>query len=262
MSKKIEKTKQPSSLAKLTKPKPANVLMRKRLFALLDDARKRPVIWVCAPPGAGKTTLVASYLTDRKLPCLWYQVDEGDGDIASFFHYMGIAARKAAPHKKKPLPHLTPEYLAGLPAFTRNFFRELYSRLLGETVKRRKGEEGRSPSRRFTHSPFLVVLDNYQEVAENSQLHEVMLNGLAEAPEGINIIIIGRLPLPPAMARLQVSEALSLLNWDDISLTLEESMGIGRLRTKGKGINKEVLEFLHKQTQDTVLTVKRYLSHN
>ena len=68
MSKKIEKTKQTSPLAKLTKPKAAKVLMRKRLFTLLDDARKRPVIWVCAPPGAGKTTLVASYLANRKLP--------------------------------------------------------------------------------------------------------------------------------------------------------------------------------------------------
>ena len=52
--------------------------------------------------------------------------------------------------------------------------------------------------------------------------------------------------------RLQVSETLSLLNRDDISLTLEESIGIGRLRTKGKGLNNEVLEALHKQTQGWV----------
>ncbi|MBI3354424.1 MAG: hypothetical protein HY034_06015, partial [Nitrospirae bacterium] len=128
MSRKIEKTKQTSSLAKLTKPKSANVLIRKRLFKLLDEARNRSVIWITAPPGAGKTTLISTYLEQKKLPCLWYQIDEGDGDIASFFHYMGIAAKKANPRKKKPLPNLTPEYLSGLPTFTRNYFRELYSR--------------------------------------------------------------------------------------------------------------------------------------
>ena len=41
------------------------------------------------------------------------------------------------------------------------------------------------------------------------------------------------------MARLQVSETLSLLNWDDISLTLEENRNRPFTETKGKkGLNK------------------------
>ncbi len=248
------KTPNIAAIVKIYPPRLAsNIYLRKRLFKALDEARSRPVIWIAAPGGAGKTTLVASYLKERRLPCLWYQIDQGDSDIASFFHYMGIAAKKAAPRYKKPLPHLTPEYLAGLPAFTRNYFRELYNRVSkSQSIKESKRSDTLTHGHSDTNRRFAIVFDNYQEVAEDSQLHEIMLNGLAEAPEGINIIIIGRLPLPPAMARLQVSETLSLFNWDDISLTLEESMGIGRLRTKGKGISKEVLEFLHKQTQGWV----------
>ena len=256
------KTQNIATIVKINPPRLAsNIYLRKRLFKALDEARSRPVIWIAAPGGAGKTTLVTSYLKEKNLPCIWYQIDPGDGDIASFFHYMGIAAKKAAPYKKEPLPHLTPEYLAGLPAFTRNYFRELFSRVNQAVSKRslRGARRGSNLNKGIATHPsgarndrFVIVFDNYQEAPENSQLHEIMLNGLSEIPEGINVIIIGRLPLPSAMARLQVSETLSLLNWDDISLTLEESIGIGRLRTKGKGLNNEVLEALHKQTQGWV----------
>ena len=65
------------------------------------------------PPAQGKTTLASSYIQERKLPALWYQLDEGDGDIASFFHYLGLSVKAAAPRYRKPLPPLTPEYLPG-----------------------------------------------------------------------------------------------------------------------------------------------------
>src|SRR2546430_17080454 len=85
-----------SPLAKLTPPKLYDALPRPRLFALLDEAAKRPIVWVCAPPGSGKTTLVASYLEARRLRHLWYQCDVGDADTATFVHYVRIAAQQLA----------------------------------------------------------------------------------------------------------------------------------------------------------------------
>ena len=81
------------TLAKLSRPRLFDALPRQRLFDRLDDARRHPVVWVVAPPGAGKTTLVASWLEQRRLPGLWYQVDPGDADPATFFHYLGLAER-------------------------------------------------------------------------------------------------------------------------------------------------------------------------
>jgi hypothetical protein len=130
------------SLAKITRPRLKGILPRKRLFRLLDKSRDRPIIWVSGPPGSGKTSLIASYLDTRKLPCLWYQIDEGDADIATFFYYMGLAAKKALPRMRKPLPLLTAEYLPGMLTFTRRYFEELFGRLNPPSHPLEKGEWG------------------------------------------------------------------------------------------------------------------------
>jgi LuxR family transcriptional regulator, maltose regulon positive regulatory protein len=97
------------------RPRLAGVLPRARLFGLLDTGCRSPVVWVSGPAGSGKTTLVASWLDAKKIPCLWYHLDEGDSDIATFFYYLGLATRRAAPRYKTPLPLLTMEYLRGVP---------------------------------------------------------------------------------------------------------------------------------------------------
>src|SRR5574341_1012728 len=86
-----------TSIAKITRPRLPDVLPRTRLFHLLDQTRKKfPAIWISGPAGAGKTTLVSSYLDSRELPCLWYQVDERDAYAAPFFQYMTMAAGTAS----------------------------------------------------------------------------------------------------------------------------------------------------------------------
>ncbi|MDR4484640.1 MAG: mechanosensitive ion channel [Nitrospirales bacterium] len=77
---------------KVSPPRLPKTLERTRLFNALDEARGRPIIWITAPAGMGKTTLAATYLKIRKLNTLWYQIDEGDADPATLFQYLGVAA--------------------------------------------------------------------------------------------------------------------------------------------------------------------------
>ena len=87
------------------------------------------MLWITGPPGCGKTALISSYIESRRLPCLWYKVDEADADLSTFFYYLGLAAAKAAPRKRKRLPLLTPERMAGLSVFAQRYFEDLSSML-------------------------------------------------------------------------------------------------------------------------------------
>jgi len=226
-----------SRIAKISRPILTEIYPRSRLFKLLDTGRKRPVIWVSGPAGCGKTTLVSSYIDARSLPCLWYQVDPGDGDPATFFYYLGLAAKKAAPRIRKLLPLLTPEYLQGIPTFTMRYFEELYSRLNPPSPPLKKGGRG----------GFVIVFDNYKEVPEGSPFHEVILNALSHIPEGINVVLISRKGPPPVFIRLEANHLMDILGWNELRLTLEESAGIVRLRAKLKW-PKEWVNRLHTTT--------------
>ncbi|MBI2472586.1 MAG: hypothetical protein HYV59_15335 [Planctomycetes bacterium] len=219
-------TRRHTYIAKITRPKIRGICLRKRLFLRMDAGRDHPVTWVTGPPGSGKTTLVASYLDTRRVPILWYQVDSGDADIATFFYYMGMAAKKAFPGKRKPLPVLTPEYLSDISSFTRRYFEELYSKL---------------------KPPFIIVFDNYQDVPAESNFHNVISTGLSMIPEGLYVIVVSRNDPLPAFSRLRANNGIHFLGWNELRLTLEESREIVLMKDQ-KSFTNEVVSDLHKKT--------------
>lgn len=194
--------------AKITTPRLSRVYLRARLHQQLDHAQQHPLIWMSAPGGFGKTTLVANYLKEREIPHLWYQLDEGDTDIVSFIYYLGLADQHSSADKQQPLPLLTPEYMMAPPVFIRNFFRDLFDRL---------------------DKPGVLVLDNYQDVPVDSPLHHLIAEALLEIPADINVIIISRTEPPSQFARLQANQSLIQFDTKKLAFTQGETEGLVQL---------------------------------
>ncbi|MDI3466536.1 MAG: Transcriptional activator of maltose regulon, MalT [Nitrospira sp.] len=192
-----------AALAKLTPPRLYAITRRERLFTLLkEQCRRHPLIWIVGPPGAGKTSLVASYLAAHKQRTLWYHMDSGDADLSTFFHYLAQGAQAAAGRRKLRLPALTPEFMADVPGFTRRFMRELWSKV---------------------PLPAVLVLDNYQELSIEALLHKILPIALAEFPAGAALIVISRGEAPGPFARELVHNGMGHIRWEDLKLTLEET---------------------------------------
>jgi ATP/maltotriose-dependent transcriptional regulator MalT/DNA-binding SARP family transcriptional activator len=218
-------------LAKLSAPSLPRIVERPRLFRLLDAAGKRPITWVNAPAGAGKTTLIASYLCARKRTVLWYQLDAGDADPATFFHYLGIAGRQAAP-RRRPLPYLTPDFLPTLPTFAQRFFEALFA--------------GLDP-------PATIVFDNYQDVPESAQFHELMRIALRVVPPHVSLVVLSRAAPPPALSPLQVQRSLATIDEEALSLRLGELKQLAAMQSGAQSKpTRAELQALHARTRGWV----------
>ncbi len=201
------------TIAKITRPALTGSFPRRRLFRRIDLALKRSSLWVCGPPGSGKTTLVSSYLANRSRPCLWLRLEERDADPATFFHYLGLAAHKASPKTRKPLPVFTPDQQPAVSFFSRRFFEALFSRLRPGTV---------------------IVFDDYQQLPAQAVPHALIRDGIASLVPGVRFLLISRGQPPPLYARARAGRSLEILGWQDLRLTPQETGAIARLRTRGK----------------------------
>ena len=224
------------ALAKLTRPKLYDALPRPRLFARLDEAATRPIVWVCAPPGAGKTTLVASYLEARGLRHLWYQIDIADSDPATFVHYMRMAALQLVGKKAAQLPHFNPEPQQDLARFARTYFREFFSVLPRPTV---------------------IALDSFQEARTGNELRAAFAHALEEVPDGITVIAISRGDPPPEFARLSASRRIARIEPAALACTPDEAVAI----LGGNPLDEQTLHRVARQSDGWVAALVLLREH-
>jgi DNA-binding SARP family transcriptional activator len=197
------------------------------------------LIWITGPPGCGKTALLSSYIESRRLPCLWYKVDDADADIGTFFYYMGLAAGKAAPRRKKPLPLLTPDRLPGLSVFAKKYFEDLSARL---------------------PVPCLLVLDDCHRLQDDSPFFGMLREGISRLTPGIGVVVISRKDPHPSFARDRANRLMEVFGWKDLRLTPEEAAGIVRLQRKGRpppGLVRDLFERTDGWAAGLVLLLER-----
>ncbi len=217
----------PEQPSKITSPVISGVFKREELFRSLDSMRDRPAVWISGPAGAGKTTLAASYLSFLKIPHTWYQMDRTDEDPATFFYYMGLAAKRLPGRSRKALPLFTAEYAGGLPAFTSGYFEALFGRL---------------------KPPHVLVFDNSQEAMQSTSIQEIIARAVLLAPAGIQCLLISRCEPPPRLVYMLANRRMEHIGWEAIKFSLAESEAFINAYGKKKVSVDAILE-LHEKTQ-------------
>jgi LuxR family maltose regulon positive regulatory protein len=202
----MERISKAGSMPKITMPSMPKSYRRQRLFARLNDLTSCALIWVSAPAGYGKTTAASSFLRDSHRPTVWYQCDEDDADVGSFFHYLTLARKSL---RDGPLPSFAPQYLAAIATFCRNFFRHWFNELPpGSTL----------------------VLDNWQDVPADASLADLLPIIADQVPAQIQLIVISRNEPGANLGRLASSERMGRLDVTDLQLSREETDEVVRLQ--------------------------------
>jgi LuxR family maltose regulon positive regulatory protein len=159
-------------VAKLAAPRAVEILRRHRVNDLIESSLRSGICWVAAPAGYGKTTAVVDFIESSGTPHLWFRVDEGDRDIARFFHY--LTAALDGHEAPSAMPVFGVEYAEHPLEFARRYIRAFFSRLAAETV---------------------LVLDDIHW-ADTPEFNRVLRVILTELPPALHCICISR-TLPP-----------------------------------------------------------------
>ena len=191
------------SCFKTCRPHLQQIYPRERLHARLDRCLERPLVWIAAPGGSGKSTLVAHYLELRGLPTFWYRVDGHDDDGVALFRHLGNLV--ASPESIRPHPPALECHTPDVVEASRSWFREFFS---------------------IIPTPTVFVFADVHNVGNASAFHTVLACCLEELPDTCRVIVISRENLPPVLSGYHYRGLVHDLTWDDLRVTPEEAVGI------------------------------------
>jgi LuxR family transcriptional regulator, maltose regulon positive regulatory protein len=179
-----------------------NAIQRPRLTDRLTTGLACKLTLLSAPPGFGKTTLLAAWVA--QLPPgwkpAWVALGPEDNDVARFWSYVIAALQTVQPdfgsdllarwHSPEPPP-----------------FETLLARLLNSLTS--------------LNTPVILVLDDYH-VIHSSVIHEALNQFLEYIPPSLHVVLAGRQQPALALANYRARGQLNELRAEDLRCTRQE----------------------------------------
>jgi LuxR family maltose regulon positive regulatory protein len=187
----------------IPRPRPDH-LARTRLLRQLKAGLGKKLVLVSAPPGYGKTTLLASLAHQATLPLVWYQLDPADNDPTVFLHYLIQGLHYAFPELGQGTLNLLDDREVQMEQVLMVFLNEVTASL---------------------ENDFLIILEDYHWIS-NPDNHRILDFLLEHQPPQMHFLISTRVEPPLSLARLRACGDLVELRTQDLRFTLDE---IGRI---------------------------------
>jgi LuxR family maltose regulon positive regulatory protein len=198
-------------------PTRSHLVSRVRLLELVEQGAELKLTLICAPPGFGKTTLVAEWhQAHSDQPLGWISLDEADNEPVRFLRYLVAAFRTFAFDECEALlRELDSPQPVGVEAILTSLINVLTSLIAKQSLKR-----------------LSLVLDDYHLI-QNEIIHTALTFLLEHQPPQLHLIITSRSkPLLP-LARLRARTQLLEIRAAELRFHLEETRACLQTTTKG-----------------------------
>jgi LuxR family maltose regulon positive regulatory protein len=189
---------------KLQAPRvPSRHVPRPSLLELLDSGREHALTLVCAPPGYGKTALLAEWRESESedRPFAWLTLDRDDGDPVRLWAHLIWSIRQSAPEIDGTGP-------VSAALFPNSLLDSVLPRLL-ENLANLPGDR-------------VIVLDDYH-LAENELCDASLDFFLAHLPLNVQLVVASRSAPRLPLGRLRAHGELLEIGADDLRLSEDEA---------------------------------------
>jgi len=202
----------------------SGTIRRASLLERLTRDDSRPIVWVIAPPGYGKTTLLSHWAERKSKAFAWVSVDEQDNDPRVLLSYVAKALDEV-----QPVGGQVFEALAS-PA----------SSVPGSVVPR-LGSAFWSMT-----APVVLVLDDVH-LLHNRECRGALSVLADHVPGGSRLVLAGRNEPPLRIARLRAEGRVLEIGPGDLMLSREEAASL--LRSAEVALGEDDVAALHQRTE-------------
>jgi LuxR family transcriptional regulator, maltose regulon positive regulatory protein len=201
------------------------MILRPRLSAQLLGSDASLVLFA-APPGFGKTTLLAQWRQLDERPFAWFTPDSSDSDPVALWTGIVEAIRR-----------VRPDFGGAAAAALQARHVDVHDVLIPVVVRELELLEGE----------LILVLDDYQAV-ESAACHASLEYFMDAQPANVQLVMASRADPAIPVAKLRAEGRLLELRALDLCFTKEEEAAFlnGQL---GLGLGPETLEVLHERTE-------------